>query len=182
MSRNATDCQNAVPPAVAIAPGVAGTTWGSEDCLYLDVKVPEGLQGEKVPVLLWFYGGGYFFGSKEPWAGDPQGLFQQMTMNEKFIAVSSNYRLSGLGWLSPDVEGFDKNVGVYDGLAALEWVHEYISYFGGDPDDITIIGESAGGGVGQMLVTAYAGEKDLPIKKVRWLGCNFLSMKEEVWA
>lgn len=163
---NSTNCINSIPPGVAVAPGVEGTAWGSEDCLFLDVKVPAGLQGQKVPVLLWFYGGGYFFGSKEPWAGDPAGLFQRMEPDQKFVAVSANYRLGMLGWLAPDVDGVDKNVGLYDAEAALLWVNEYISYFGGDPDDITLIGESAGGGIGQHLITAYGGEKELPIKKV----------------
>lgn len=56
--RNATDCVNSVTPGLAIAPGVDGVTWGSEDCLFLNVKVPEGVQGGKVPVLHWLYGGG----------------------------------------------------------------------------------------------------------------------------
>lgn len=132
----------------------------------MDVKVPSGLQGQKVPVLLWFYGGGYFFGSKEPWAGDPAALFQHMEADQKFIAVSANYRLGMLGFLAPDVDGIDKNVAIYDAEAALSWVSEYISYFGGDPDDITVIGESAGGGLIQHLLTAYGGVKTLPIKKV----------------
>lgn len=56
--RNSTDCINSITPGLAIAPGVEGITWGSEDCLFLDVKVPEGIQGGKVPVLHWLYGGG----------------------------------------------------------------------------------------------------------------------------
>ena len=165
--RNSTDCLNVVPPGLAIAPGVEGTNWGSEDCLFLDVKVPAGLQGGRAPVLVWFFGGGYFFGSKEAWAGEPAALFQQMTDDKKFIVVSVNYRLGVLGWLSPDDNEVDKNIGLYDALTGLEWVRDYIGYFGGDPGDITIIGESAGGGIGQHLVTGYGGQKKLPIKKVR---------------
>lgn len=94
-------------------------------------------------------------------------LFQTMGPDQKFIAVASNYRLGALGWMSPEVEGIDKNVGLWDGLVALEWTKEYISYFGGDPDDITVIGESAGGGIAQALITAWGGEKGaVPFNKV----------------
>lgn len=100
-----------------------------------------------------------------------------MAPEEKFITVASNYRLGGLGWLSPDIQGVDKNVGLYDCLAALDWVRQYISHFGGDPDDITIIGESTGGGLGAQLLVAYGGTKDMGIKKVScrrmWCACAF---------
>ena len=58
VGQNATDCVIYIPPWLPIAPGVNGTGWGSEDCLFLDVKVPQGLQGQKLPVLHWLYGGG----------------------------------------------------------------------------------------------------------------------------
>jgi carboxylesterase type B len=60
----------------------------------------------------------------------------------------------------------DKTVGLWSALAALEGPKEYIIYFGGDPDDITVIGESAGGGIVQHLITAWAGERSVPFKKV----------------
>lgn len=89
-----------------------------------------------------------------------------MSPDQKFIAVSSNYRLGNLGWMSSDGEDMVKNAGLWDALAALEWTKEYISYFGGDPDDITLIGESAGSGMGQHLITAWGGEKEVPFNKV----------------
>lgn len=56
--RNATNCLISIPHELEQNIGINGTSWGSEDCLFLDVKVPEGVIGRKVPVLLWFYGGG----------------------------------------------------------------------------------------------------------------------------
>lgn len=163
--RNATDCLISIPPGLAIAPGVEGASWGSEDCLFLDVKIPEGARGAKLPVLHWLYGGGYIFGSKD-WAGDPAGLFQTMPPGQKFITVSSNYRLGALGWMSSDGIDMDKNTGLWDALAAIEWTKEYISFFGGDPDDITVIGESAGGGIIHHLLTAHGGQGTVPFNKV----------------
>jgi carboxylesterase type B len=67
---NSTNCVQSIPPGLQIAPGIAGTTWGSEDCLFLDVKVPEGAHGKSLPVLHWLYGGGV--GIKKP--GHPSPL------------------------------------------------------------------------------------------------------------
>lgn len=73
---------------------VNGTTYGSEDCLFLDVYVPEGVKlGDNVPVLHWFVGSAYAFGSKE-FLSNPMGIFDQMHTigEEKFIFVANNYR------------------------------------------------------------------------------------------
>ena len=89
-----------------------------------------------------------------------------MSPDHKFITVSSNYRLGALGWMSSETEpDMDANTGLWDALAALEWTKEYISYFGGDPDDITVIGESSGGGIAQHLITAFGGETEVPFSK-----------------
>ncbi|KAK6543385.1 hypothetical protein TWF694_000133 [Orbilia ellipsospora] len=163
--RNSTDCLISIPPDLPIAPGTNGTSWGSEDCLFLTVKVPEGLAGQKVPVLHWLYGGGYLFGGSSDWAGNPAGLFEEMDPNEKFITVSSNYRLGSLGWISSEGVDMTPNVGLWDALVALEWTKEYISYFGGDPDRITTIGESAGGGIIQHLLTLRGGNGTVPFSQ-----------------
>ncbi|KAF3923563.1 Cholinesterase [Dactylellina cionopaga] len=163
--RNATNCIIAIPSDLTVAPGVNGTTWGNEDCLFLTVKVPEGLEGKKVPVLHWLYGGGYIFGSSDDWAGNPAGLFQEMPPDEKFITVSSNYRLGALGWMSSPGVDMAPNAGLWDALVALEWTKEYISYFGGDPDRITVIGESAGGGMLQHLLTLRGGNGTVPFNQ-----------------
>jgi carboxylesterase type B len=89
-----------------------------------------------------------------------------MSPEQPFITVASNYRLGALGWVSSDIEpDVDANTGLWDALAALEWTKEYISYFGGDPDDIIVVGESSGGGIAQHLITAFGGEGEVPFNK-----------------
>ena len=86
-----TDCI-ASAPAQAPFPGINGTTWGYEDCLFLDVYVPENVKpGDKVPVLHNFFGSAYAFGSKEMWSS-PMGLFDLNSKYDKFIYVTNNYR------------------------------------------------------------------------------------------
>ncbi len=81
-------------------PDINGTTFGGEDCLFLDVFVPEGVKpGDNVPVLHWFVGSAYAFGSKE-FLTDPMGIFDQMHLASKgkFIFVSNNYRYMPLSF------------------------------------------------------------------------------------
>jgi carboxylesterase type B len=91
-----TECVNSVPPEAPF-PGFNGTTWGQEDCLFLNVQVPEGVkEGDNIPVIHWLYGGAYAFGSKDnpglSW-GYSMGLFNALkSRDEKFIFVASNYR------------------------------------------------------------------------------------------
>lgn len=89
----ARDCISSAPAYVPF-PGLNGTTWGHEDCLFLDVYVPEGVKpGDNVPVLHFFYGSAYAFGSKEI-SFNPLGLFDHMFEEHggKFIFVANNYR------------------------------------------------------------------------------------------
>ncbi len=91
LPNGATACISSVP-AGAPYPGINGTYWGHEDCLFLDVWVPEGVKaGDNVPVLHWVYGSGYAFGSKEI-AWNPIGLYDRMKQDTKFIFVVHNYR------------------------------------------------------------------------------------------
>jgi hypothetical protein len=86
-------CISSAPSQVPF-PGLNGTTWGQEDCLFLDVYVPEGVKpGDDVPVFHWFHGSAYAFGSKDIWTS-PMGLFEQMHELHagKFIFVANNYR------------------------------------------------------------------------------------------
>lgn len=86
-----TDCI-ASAPATAPFPGVNGTAWGHEDCLFLDVWVPEGIKpGEKVPVIHWFFGSAFAFGSKDV-SFNSIGLFDRADDEHKFIFVTNNYR------------------------------------------------------------------------------------------
>ena len=119
---------------------------GTEDCLYLDIKRPKKLSEDLLPVMFWIHGGGNTSGMKDLYD------FSTMIRNHKVIVVSINYRLGPFGWFThPSIQGLqsgiDKtsNFGTLDIVAALEWVQENISLFGGDSNNITIFGESAGG-------------------------------------
>jgi carboxylesterase type B len=95
---------------------------------------------------VWIHGGGYVAGSKTN-SGDPAGLIRRS--NNGLVFVSINYRLGAFGWLSGNEfhsDGGVPNAALYDQRFALEWVRDHISNFGGDPDRVTVIGESAGGG------------------------------------
>lgn len=117
---------------------------GSEDCLYLNVFVPEGRHRKPLPVLFYVHGGSLRVGSA--WDNDPSRLARETNS----IVVMVNYRLGMLGFLNHpalDVEasdGVSGNYGLLDQQLALHWVHDQIGRFGGDPDNITIAGASAG--------------------------------------
>ncbi|TKA42681.1 hypothetical protein B0A54_07524 [Friedmanniomyces endolithicus] len=139
----------------------------TEDCLFLDVVVPEGIfnnagKGYGAPVLVWIYGGGYTAGSKSD-SGNPAGLLARSESNgaEGVIYVSMNYRLGAFGFLSgPSLQANgDANAGLLDQRLALEWVQAHIASFGGDPNRVTVLGESAGGGSIMHQITAYGGNK-----------------------
>ncbi|MBR2765802.1 MAG: carboxylesterase/lipase family protein [Blautia sp.] len=115
---------------------------GSEDCLTVNVKRPA--EGEGLPVFVWIYGGGYNTGS----ASD--GLYHGDNFaRDGIVYVSFQYHLNVLGFYDfstyPGCEDFDTNCGLSDQILALNWIHDNIAAFGGDPNRITIAGESAGG-------------------------------------
>ncbi|GIZ43503.1 hypothetical protein CKM354_000672800 [Cercospora kikuchii] len=153
--QNETNCIQSVPGYFTSLPGLNGTSWGQEDCLFLDVIVPEGVkEGSSVPVLHWIYGGGFFFGAKDT-GGNPAALFDRMTADDKFVIVASNYRLGVLGWSAMEgVSGIDANAGLYDCQAALEWTRDNVHRFGGDSNQVTVMGQSAGGGIIEHLLAA----------------------------
>lgn len=166
---NSTNCIQTVPHWLTSPPGINGTTWGNEDCLFLDVVVPEGLSpapaGTGVPVLHWLYGGGFFFGAKDN-GGNPAALLDAMTPDKKFIIVASNYRLGPLGWLSSDTEPtMDRNVGLYDAWSGLKWTNQFIYMFGGNPEKVTVMGQSAGGGIIQHFLAADAQTGSAPFSQ-----------------
>ena len=117
----------------------------SEDCLYLNIWTPAKNEKEKFPVLVYFYGGGFRAGDGSEYRYDGESMAR-----EGIVTVTVNYRLGILGFFNhPELtrESPHKasgNYGLLDQSAALKWVQENISYFGGDPDRITIAGESAG--------------------------------------
>lgn len=130
----------------------------SEDCLYLNIWTPKGASGDtqrKLPVAMWIHGGAYFAG----WGFEPEFDGEAWAQRD-VILVTINYRLGVFGFMShPELsarsaEGISGNYGIYDQLKALSWVHDNIAQFGGDPEQITIFGQSAGGGSVRCLVSS----------------------------
>lgn len=141
----------------------------SEDCLHLDVVVPESVFNNvsaKAPVLVWVYGGGYVYGGKNS-VGNPATLLAQAKKNngEGVIYVAMNYRVGLFGWLSGSTmnsEGGVSNAALYDQRLAMEWVQTNIHLFGGDASRVTVMGESAGAGSIMHQITAYGGSLGAP--------------------
>jgi len=131
---------------------------GTEDCLYLDITVPKKQNEKNLPVMFWIHGGGNTSGLKDLYD------FSKMVSRHDVIVVRINYRLGPFGWFShPAIQSFqdgdDKtsNFGTLDIIMALEWVNKNIENFGGDSENITIFGESAGGhNVLSLLVSKKA--------------------------
>jgi len=124
----------------------------SEDCLYLNVWTPAKSAKEKLPVLVWIYGGGFSFGS----TSEPVYTGEALA-NKGVVFVSIAYRVGQLGFLAhPDLSSespnhISGNYGLLDMIAGLEWIKKNIAAFGGDPNKVTIFGESAGGIAVSML-------------------------------
>lgn len=106
--------------------------------------------------MIWIHGGGFTSGSKTS-VGDPAGIIARSNLNDNagIIFVSINYRLGLFGWLGDG--GITPNLGLYDQLVAFDWVQEYIHLFGGDPDQVTVMGESAGAASILHHITSYGG-------------------------
>ncbi|EFR01662.1 para-nitrobenzyl esterase [Nannizzia gypsea CBS 118893] len=130
----------------------------SEDCLYLNVYRPSGDYDGK-PILFWIYGGGYRFGASSYPFYDGSSL----AANQDIIVVTVNYRTNLFGFpRSPQLPLDQRNLGILDQRLALDWVKRNIHAFGGDPDKVTIAGQSAGAvSVGHLINTAPA---DLPFR------------------
>jgi carboxylesterase type B len=125
----------------------------SEDCLLLDVLVPANqTPGVSLPVMVQIHGGGYVTGDSGSYPGEALMIHAKGSL----IYVSIQYRLGPFGFLSSNAVKADgsANVGLLDQRAALDWVQRHISVFGGDPERVTIIGGSAGGGsvTAQMML------------------------------
>ncbi|KDQ29931.1 hypothetical protein PLEOSDRAFT_154655 [Pleurotus ostreatus PC15] len=136
---------------------------GSEDCLKLNIWKPSSAsEGGNLPVIVYFHGGGFF-------AGSPLGFpfFDWLTQNQGIVAVSVAYRLNLLGFLGGAAVAADGdlNAGLRDQRAALEWVQRNIHRFGGDPDEVTIAGESAGAASVVMQTVAFGGSKPPVFKR-----------------
>lgn len=141
---------------------------GDEDCLYLNVwaprfepdAVPTGR--DRIPVMVWIHGGGNTRG----WTGSAMYDGARLAGTQDLLVVSVGYRLGPLGWFShaalraeaEDALEASGNFGTLDQIAALEWVQAHIDEFGGDPDNVTIFGESAGGTNVYALLLSPAAE------------------------
>ena len=131
---------------------------GSEDCLYLSVYVPEGREGEQLPVMMWIFGGYFQAGGNQWWAYGAAPWLQR-----DVIIVQPNHRLGPFGFTSLGIEEapgkawilfysvftsvelvYQGNQGLRDLVAALKWIKVNIAEFGGNPDQVTIFGESSG--------------------------------------
>lgn len=117
----------------------------SEDCLYLNLWIPDNSPAAKLPVMVWIHGGGFVAGAASEPRQDGLNLSQKGV-----IVVSMNYRLGVFGFFAhPELtkesgHNASGNYGFLDQVAALQWVKDNIAAFGGDPDNVTIFGESAG--------------------------------------
>ncbi|KAL4143921.1 hypothetical protein QTP88_006173 [Uroleucon formosanum] len=112
---------------------------GSEDCLYLNIFVPQEKQNEKKAVMVFIHGGVFYNGS-----GSLDFYSPDYLIDENVIIVTINYRLNALGFLNFDIDECPGNMGLKDQLFAIKWVKANITAFGGDDQNITIFGESAG--------------------------------------
>ncbi len=117
----------------------------SEDCLTLSVWTPAGAPTDRLPVMVWIHGGGFFAGASD------EGRHEGTALAERgVVLVTINYRLGVLGFLAhPELTAESPthssgNYGLLDQVAALRWVRDNIAAFGGDPGNVTIFGESAG--------------------------------------
>ena len=136
------------------APG-ADQVLSSEDCLYLNVWTPAQSQDELHPVMLWIHGGGFFTGSGNAPQYDAQHLAAKGA-----VVVTFNYRLGTFGFFAhPELtaespNGSSGNYAMLDAIAALEWIYQNISAFGGDPTNVTVFGESAGAVAVSALISS----------------------------
>ncbi|XP_036185127.1 LOW QUALITY PROTEIN: bile salt-activated lipase-like [Myotis myotis] len=129
--------------------GTMLNTKGSEDCLYLNIWVPQGQKevSQNLPVMIWIYGGSFLMGSaqEKSFFNNYEYDGQEIAMRGNVIVVTFNYRLGELGFLSTGDANLPGNYGLRDQHMAIAWVKRNIAAFGGDPDNITIFGQSAGG-------------------------------------
>lgn len=151
---------------------LAGPGTPSEDCLYLNVHTPAERSLRDRPVMVWIHGGGFTIGSGTFYDGG------ELAARGDVVVVTLNYRLGAFGYLAhpglagESADGISGNYGLLDQQAALRWVRQNIAAFGGDAGNVTVFGESAGGGsVCQHLVSPRA--TGLFDRAIAQSGCGF---------
>jgi para-nitrobenzyl esterase len=138
------------PPPQEVMMGPADSPAG-DDWLTVNVWTPDADPAARRPVMVWIYGGAYKFGS----ADDPNYDGSRLSHDGDVVVVTLNYRVGIEGFAQ--IEGAPANRGLLDQVAALEWVRENVTGFGGDPDQVTVFGESAGAGsIAALLVMPRA--------------------------
>lgn len=146
-------CPQPANPAIPLGEGVVR----DEDCLSLNVWAPDDERPGRA-VMVWLHGGAYTFGSST------QPLYDGTTLAAEgdVVVVTLNYRLGALGFIDLSTAlpggGFDGNLALKDVLTALRWVQRNIAAFGGDPERVTVFGESAGGGLVTTLLATPSAE------------------------
>lgn len=139
------------PPPQSQLPGRVPVTAGGDDWLTVNVWSPQPESGAALPVMVWIYGGAYRFGH----AADPVYDGARLAREGGVVLVTFNHRVGVEGF--GQIEGAPANRGLLDQVAALEWVRDNITGFGGDPGNVTVFGESAGAGaVAALLVMPRA--------------------------
>ena len=136
--------------------GSASESHGNEDCLYLNIYEPRfaGVAIRKAPVIVWIHGGGYSGGSGIQYNLGP------LASSQRSVAVSINYRLGVFGFLAHPALSAEENpprsgnYGIMDMQSALKWVRRNIGAFGGDPQNVTVVGQSAGGNAIYVLLAS----------------------------
>ncbi|XP_049853099.1 esterase FE4-like isoform X2 [Schistocerca gregaria] len=130
---------------------------GSEDCLYLNVYSPKSTSngnGSKA-VMVWIHGGGFTMGS-----GNSDRFGPEFLLEKDVVVVTINFRLGALGFLSTQDSIIPGNLGLRDQIAALQWIKRNINYFSGNPDNVTVFGESSGGASVHYLILSPLAKGD----------------------
>ena len=153
----------------------------SENCLSLRVSRPRGIKtGSRLPVVVWIHGGGSALGTAYDQLYEPDGLIRQAKKNgQPILFVAMNYRLGIFGFATNKSlrEKKHTNVGLRDQRAAFEWVKDNIAFFGGDPDNVTAMGQSVGASAIGLHLTSFKGKQGVPFHKAIMMsgasGLNF---------
>jgi para-nitrobenzyl esterase len=165
-------------PQMPLVPGPQ-----NEDCLGLNVWTPARSSSDKLPVMVWIHGGGFSIGSTAQSVYDGEPLAAQGA-----VVVSINYRLGVFGFLAHPAldkespQGVSGNYGMLDMVAALRWVNRNIPAFGGDPGNVTIFGESAGGSAVCLLMVMPESKglfQHVISESAAWMDGSFSRLREE---
>lgn len=146
------ECKDFGPVAKQIVAWIADSTMDERKLFSVNVWTPGIMDGKKRPVMLWLHGGGFHVGS----SNDPMTYGKALARKGDVVVVSVNHRLNILGFLDLSACGPEyarsANAGMLDIVKALEWIQGNIGHFGGDPSNVTVFGESGGGGkVGTLM-------------------------------